>query len=171
MWNNCELFGEFYFEKNWPFPLLLPQTAASTVTDTAETWWGWSAWRNTKTAAAPAPAPLPQTPGPRATAGVSTRPQTLTRPLQRDFTKAGFPSGSEEETFVFPQSNETENSSRSSSGSKNNTDDSKLSDRSTQTEPGVWTPERDKRGERLNFVVHGSPERRVRWTCSLSKII
>ncbi|XP_024133397.1 RAS guanyl-releasing protein 4 isoform X1 [Oryzias melastigma] len=68
---------------------------------------------------------------------------------------------SEEETFVFPQSNETENSSRSSSGSKNNTDDSKLSDRSTQTEPGVWTPERDKRGERLNFVVHGSPERRV----------
>uniref|UniRef100_A0A3B3CR98 RAS guanyl releasing protein 4 n=1 Tax=Oryzias melastigma TaxID=30732 RepID=A0A3B3CR98_ORYME len=59
-----------------------------------------------------------------------------------------FPSGSEEETFVFPQSNETENSSRSSSGSKNNTDDSKLSDRSTQTEPGVWTPERDKRGER-----------------------
>ena len=72
------------------------------------------------------------------------------------------PSGSEEETFVFPQSNETEQN-RGTSDWKNNTGDATLSNRSTQTDPGMWTPEKkDKRGNYLNSVVHASPERRVR---------
>lgn len=62
---------------------------------------------------------------------------------------------SEEETFIFPQSNETEHN-------KNNMSDSILSDRSTQTDPGIWTPEKkDKRGNHLNSLLHASPERRA----------
>ncbi|XP_041664353.1 RAS guanyl-releasing protein 4 isoform X3 [Cheilinus undulatus] len=69
--------------------------------------------------------------------------------------------GSEEETFVFPQSNETDHN-KGSSVWTNNTSDSTLSDRSTQTDPGVWTPEkRDQRGNHHNSLVHASPERRV----------
>uniref|UniRef100_A0A671XGV5 RAS guanyl releasing protein 4 n=1 Tax=Sparus aurata TaxID=8175 RepID=A0A671XGV5_SPAAU len=46
---------------------------------------------------------------------------------------------------------------------KNNTEDSALSDRSTQTDPGVWTPEKkDKRGNHHNSLVHASPDRKVR---------
>ncbi|XP_056296512.1 RAS guanyl-releasing protein 4 isoform X2 [Pseudoliparis swirei] len=57
--------------------------------------------------------------------------------------------GSEEEAFVFPQSDETENNQG-------------VSERSTQTDPGVWTPEkRDKRGNHHNFLVHASPERKL----------
>ncbi|XP_028426695.1 RAS guanyl-releasing protein 4 isoform X2 [Perca flavescens] len=68
---------------------------------------------------------------------------------------------SEEEAFVFPQSNETENN-QGTSPWKNNTDDSTLSDRSTQTDPGVWTPEKkDKRGNHRNSLVHASPERKI----------
>ncbi|XP_074496334.1 RAS guanyl-releasing protein 4 isoform X1 [Sebastes fasciatus] len=68
---------------------------------------------------------------------------------------------SEEETFVFPQSNETENNQDTSLW-KNNGGDSALSDNSTQTDPGVWTPEKkDKRGNHHNSLVHASPERRV----------
>ncbi|KAL6115756.1 rasgrp4 [Pungitius sinensis] len=53
--------------------------------------------------------------------------------------------GSEEETFVF----ETEN----------NQD---VSDRSTQTDPGVWTPEKkDKKGNHHNSPVHASVDRKV----------
>ncbi|XP_077939578.1 RAS guanyl-releasing protein 4 isoform X2 [Gasterosteus aculeatus] len=57
--------------------------------------------------------------------------------------------GSEEEAFVFPQSNDTEN----------NQD---VWDRSTQTDPGVWTPEKkDKRGNHHNSPVHAPLERKV----------
>ncbi|CAK6957892.1 RAS guanyl-releasing protein 4 [Scomber scombrus] len=68
---------------------------------------------------------------------------------------------SEDETFVFPQSNESEHN-KGTSIWKNYTDDSTLSHRSTQTDPGVWTPEKkDKRGYIHNSLVHSSPERRV----------
>ncbi|XP_069577093.1 RAS guanyl-releasing protein 4 [Brachyistius frenatus] len=68
---------------------------------------------------------------------------------------------SEEETFVFPLSNDTEQN-KGTSGWKNNSGDSVLSDCSTQTDPGVWTPEKkDKRGNHLNSFVHASPERKV----------
>ncbi|XP_076592086.1 RAS guanyl-releasing protein 4 isoform X2 [Chaetodon auriga] len=68
---------------------------------------------------------------------------------------------SEEEAFVFPQSNETEQN-KGTSVWKNNSGDSALSDRSTQTDPGVWTPERrDKRGNHHNSRVHASPERKM----------
>uniref|UniRef100_A0A1A8PCX9 RAS guanyl releasing protein 4 n=1 Tax=Nothobranchius rachovii TaxID=451742 RepID=A0A1A8PCX9_9TELE len=67
---------------------------------------------------------------------------------------------SEEEAFVFPQGNETEHN-RSTSTWKNNTSDLMLSDNCTQTDPGVWTPEKDKRGNHLNSVLHASPDRRV----------
>ncbi|XP_028276406.1 RAS guanyl-releasing protein 4 isoform X2 [Parambassis ranga] len=69
--------------------------------------------------------------------------------------------GSEEEAFVFPQSNETEHN-KSTSIWRNNADDSTLSDRSTQTDPGVWTPERkDRRGNHLNSLSHTFPDRKV----------
>ncbi|XP_034459361.1 RAS guanyl-releasing protein 4 isoform X1 [Hippoglossus hippoglossus] len=68
---------------------------------------------------------------------------------------------SEEETFVFPQSNETEQD-KGSSVWKNNSSDSSLSDRSTQTDPGVWTPQKkDKRGNNHNTLVNGSPDKRA----------
>ncbi|CAG5977062.1 unnamed protein product [Menidia menidia] len=58
-----------------------------------------------------------------------------------------------EEAFVFPQG-EAERGG--------GPEDAPLWDRSTQTEPGVWTPERrDRRGNGLNSVPHVSPERRV----------
>ncbi|XP_075892763.1 RAS guanyl-releasing protein 4 isoform X3 [Nelusetta ayraudi] len=69
--------------------------------------------------------------------------------------------GSEEETFVFPQSNDTENN-KGTPVFKNNLCDSPLSDRSTQTDPGVWTPEKkEKRGSYRNCLVRASPERKV----------
>lgn len=82
-----------------------------------------------------------------------------------------FPSGSEEEAFVFPQSNDTEHN-KGTSVWKNNTADSALSDRSTQTDPGVWTPEKkDKRGNHHNSLVHASPDRKVRQGVSPCKAI
>lgn len=53
-------------------PNIVPvsQIVGSTVTDTAETWWEWSAWRNTKTPPGPARARPHRTPGLRVTAGV-----------------------------------------------------------------------------------------------------
>uniref|UniRef100_A0A3Q0T8G5 RAS guanyl releasing protein 4 n=1 Tax=Amphilophus citrinellus TaxID=61819 RepID=A0A3Q0T8G5_AMPCI len=71
---------------------------------------------------------------------------------------------SEEETFVFPPSNETE-PHRSTTEWKNNSGDSVLSDRSMQTDPGVWTPEKkEKKGTQL----HSRPsERKVRKPCSV----
>uniref|UniRef100_A0A672IWZ5 RAS guanyl-releasing protein 1-like n=1 Tax=Salarias fasciatus TaxID=181472 RepID=A0A672IWZ5_SALFA len=70
--------------------------------------------------------------------------------------------GSEDETFVFPQSNDSEHN-KSTSLCRNNAGDSTLSDRSTQTDPGVWTPEKkDKKGNHLNSHVHASPDRKVR---------
>ncbi|XP_008424743.1 RAS guanyl-releasing protein 4 isoform X2 [Poecilia reticulata] len=70
--------------------------------------------------------------------------------------------GSEEEAFVFPQSNDTEQN-RVTSDWTQNAGDSTLSDRSTQTDPGVWTPERkDRRGNHLNCVGHASPDRRAK---------
>ncbi|XP_029964312.1 RAS guanyl-releasing protein 4 isoform X2 [Salarias fasciatus] len=68
---------------------------------------------------------------------------------------------SEDETFVFPQSNDSEHN-KSTSLCRNNAGDSTLSDRSTQTDPGVWTPEKkDKKGNHLNSHVHASPDRKV----------
>lgn len=61
---------------------------------------------------------------------------------------------------MFPQSNETENNKGTSVC--NNTGDSALSDRATQTDPGVWTPEKkDKRGIHHNCHAHASPERKA----------
>uniref|UniRef100_A0A3Q3FU80 RAS guanyl releasing protein 4 n=1 Tax=Labrus bergylta TaxID=56723 RepID=A0A3Q3FU80_9LABR len=68
---------------------------------------------------------------------------------------------SEEEAFVFPQSIDTHHN-KGLSVWTNSTSDSTLSDRSTQTDPGVWTPEkREMRGNHHNSLVHASPERRV----------
>ncbi|XP_071352524.1 RAS guanyl-releasing protein 4 isoform X3 [Trachinotus anak] len=68
---------------------------------------------------------------------------------------------SEEETFVFPQSNETEHN-KGTLVWKNDTSDSTLSDRSTQTDPGVWTPEKkDKKQNNHNSLVYASPDRQV----------
>ncbi|XP_061575875.1 RAS guanyl-releasing protein 4 isoform X2 [Cololabis saira] len=66
---------------------------------------------------------------------------------------------SEEETFVFPQSNDPDHNR----ARRLLPDDSTLSDRATQTDPGVWTPEKkDKRGNHLHSSAHASPERRVK---------
>ncbi|KAM7412674.1 hypothetical protein PAMA_020177 [Pampus argenteus] len=65
---------------------------------------------------------------------------------------------SEDETFVFPQSNETEHN-KGTTVWKNNSSDSPLSDRFTHTDPGQWTPEKKKRG--YNHNSHASPEMRV----------
>ncbi|KAM7398947.1 hypothetical protein PAMP_018248 [Pampus punctatissimus] len=74
-------------------------------------------------------------------------------------TKQGYHcKGSEEETFVFPQSNETEHN-KGTSVWKNNSSDSPLSDRFSHTDPGVWTPEKKKRG--YNHNSHTSLEMRV----------
>ncbi|XP_029923040.1 RAS guanyl-releasing protein 4 isoform X1 [Myripristis murdjan] len=65
---------------------------------------------------------------------------------------------SEDEAFVFPQSNETDH--RGISNRRNNTVDSTLSDRSTQTDPGVWMPDKkDKRGNYHNaHLLYASPQ-------------
>ncbi|XP_071768646.1 RAS guanyl-releasing protein 4 isoform X1 [Centroberyx gerrardi] len=64
---------------------------------------------------------------------------------------------SEEDAFVFPHSNDTEHNK--GTPRQNNGGDSTLSDRSTQTDPGVWTPEKkDKRGIHHNTLLYASPE-------------
>ncbi|XP_056139236.1 RAS guanyl-releasing protein 4 isoform X2 [Lampris incognitus] len=69
---------------------------------------------------------------------------------------------SEEEAFVFPHSNEADHI-KTPPDEKNNAVDPPLSDRSTQTDPGVWTPDkRDKRGNHLNSVYNSSPEVKVK---------
>ncbi|XP_029303106.1 RAS guanyl-releasing protein 4 isoform X2 [Cottoperca gobio] len=76
----------------------------------------------------------------------------------------------EEEAFVFPQSHETENNQRTSLW-ENNTGDATLSDRSTQTDPGEWTPEKkDRRGNHHNSLVYASPERKMRKDVSPCKV-
>ncbi|XP_074535141.1 RAS guanyl-releasing protein 4 isoform X1 [Halichoeres trimaculatus] len=78
-----------------------------------------------------------------------------------DFRSKGSSWSSEEEAFIFPQSNETGNN-KAPPLWPNNIGDSTLSDRSTQTDPGVWTPEqRDQRGNHHNSLLHASPERRA----------
>ncbi|XP_024910951.1 RAS guanyl-releasing protein 4 isoform X2 [Cynoglossus semilaevis] len=68
---------------------------------------------------------------------------------------------SEEETFVFPQSNESEHN-KGTPVCKNSPSDSTLSDRSTQTDPGVWTPQKkDKRGNIHNSLLYGAADRKV----------
>ncbi|XP_061916895.1 RAS guanyl-releasing protein 4 isoform X1 [Entelurus aequoreus] len=57
---------------------------------------------------------------------------------------------SEEEAFVFPHGNDGENNKGAAIG---RTADSPLSDCSTQTEPGVWTPEKKER----RIYNHGAP--------------
>ncbi|XP_055081750.1 RAS guanyl-releasing protein 4 isoform X2 [Periophthalmus magnuspinnatus] len=60
---------------------------------------------------------------------------------------------SEEDTFVFPQSNDV---------CKNNNKDFRLLDRSTQTDPGVWTPDKkEKRPHHPHSFIHGSLDRKV----------
>ncbi|XP_061828349.1 RAS guanyl-releasing protein 4 isoform X3 [Nerophis lumbriciformis] len=57
---------------------------------------------------------------------------------------------SEEEAFVFPHGNDGENNK---GAAIRKTADSPLSDCSTQTEPGVWTPEKKER----RIYNHGAP--------------
>ncbi|KAM4627636.1 RAS guanyl-releasing protein 4 [Polymixia lowei] len=65
---------------------------------------------------------------------------------------------SEEDAFVFPHSSEAEHN-KGNSIRKNNVIDPTLSDRSTQTDPGVWTPEKkDKRANHHNSHLYSSPE-------------
>ncbi|CAM9169944.1 unnamed protein product [Lampetra planeri] len=66
---------------------------------------------------------------------------------------------SEDDTFVFPQSKDTEHT-KATSVCKNAPMDSTMAESSTQTDPGMWTPEkRDKRV--YNHNVHASLERQV----------
>lgn len=66
---------------------------------------------------------------------------------------------SEEESFIFPQSNEIEPNKGTC---KDNSSEFMMSDRSTQTDPGVWTPEKkEKMGNHPNSLVRGSPDRKV----------
>ncbi|CAL9684392.1 unnamed protein product [Knipowitschia caucasica] len=59
---------------------------------------------------------------------------------------------SEEDTFVFPQCNDVCKNSK----------EFRLLDRSTQTDPGVWTPDKkDKRTHIPHRSIHGSPDRKV----------
>lgn len=53
---------------------------------------------------------------------------------------------SEEETFVFPHGNGS-NHSKAHTLPQNNAESTTLSDRSTQTEPGVWTPVRNQKDQ------------------------
>lgn len=66
---------------------------------------------------------------------------------------------SEEDTFDFPQSSDTE----SNKGLyKTMSKDLRLSDSSTQTDPGIWTSDKkDKRGLHPHSRIHGSPDRKV----------
>ncbi|KAF7665313.1 hypothetical protein LDENG_00147680 [Lucifuga dentata] len=66
---------------------------------------------------------------------------------------------SEENTFVFPQSHETEH--KGTSIWKINTGDSTMSDRSTQTDPGVWTPEKNDKRRNHHNSLPASPEGKV----------
>lgn len=66
---------------------------------------------------------------------------------------------SEEDTFSFPQSNYTE---FNKPVCKNISKELRLLDRSTQTDPGIWTP--DKKGKKSchpQTLIHGSPERKI----------
>lgn len=66
---------------------------------------------------------------------------------------------SEEETFVFPQSNDSEHNK---AVCKNISKELRLLDCSTQTDPGIWTPDKkDKRGLHPHSLLHGSPDRKV----------
>ncbi|XP_034024483.1 RAS guanyl-releasing protein 4 isoform X2 [Thalassophryne amazonica] len=68
---------------------------------------------------------------------------------------------SEEDMFVFPQSTETEHN-KGTCVLKTNGGIMTLSDCSTQTDPGVWTPEkRDKKGSQNCDLLPGSVERKV----------
>ncbi|XP_062860505.1 RAS guanyl-releasing protein 4 [Trichomycterus rosablanca] len=58
----------------------------------------------------------------------------------------GNSSSSEEEAFVFPHQNGPDHS-KADTTSQSNLENSTLSDRSTQTEPGVWTPVSNQRGQ------------------------
>lgn len=66
---------------------------------------------------------------------------------------------SEEDTFVFPHSNCTESNK---AVCRNISKDLRLLDCSTQTEPGIWTPDKkDKRSLHPHTFIHGSPDRKV----------
>lgn len=124
----------------------------------------------------PAHAPQPPTPKPRETAVVSPVSVTGTthththKQQHNPHTNANLSrSDSEEETFVFPQSNESEHN-KGTPVCKNSPSDSTLSDRSTQTDPGVWTPQKkDKRGNIHNSLLYGAADRKVRQVLNLTQ--
>ncbi|KAJ8402179.1 hypothetical protein AAFF_G00370440 [Aldrovandia affinis] len=69
----------------------------------------------------------------------------------------GNSSGSEEETFVFPHGEGAEQNEDPST-TETNGDSSELSDQSTQTDPGVWTPgAADKRAQINSHTFTGPP--------------
>lgn len=69
---------------------------------------------------------------------------------------------SEEDTFIFPQGTEADHN-RGNSIVKYDAEDSTLSDGSTQTDPGYWTPQRvDKSGEQRHCNTHRPPTERAR---------
>ncbi|XP_062328403.1 RAS guanyl-releasing protein 4 [Osmerus eperlanus] len=69
---------------------------------------------------------------------------------------------SEEDTFIFPQSNEADHN-RGNPTAKNITEDSTLSDGSTQTDPGFWTPQKvEKSGGQADSDTHRPPPERAR---------
>ncbi len=70
-----------------------------------------------------------------------------------------FQSGSEEETFVFPNGNGSEHS-KGQTSSDSDAEAATLSDRSTQTDPGVWTPVA-KRKDRLPSQKQHPPLEKV----------
>lgn len=72
---------------------------------------------------------------------------------------AAFQSGSEEEAFVFPNGNESEHS-KGQTSSDSDAEAATLSDRSTQTDPGVWTPVA-KRKDRLHSQKQHPPLEKV----------
>ncbi|XP_016143231.1 RAS guanyl-releasing protein 1-like [Sinocyclocheilus grahami] len=88
----------------------------------------------------------PCTPGP--VSGLHTKGNSWT-----------FQSGSEEETFVFPNGNGSEHS-KGQTSSDSDAEAATLSDRSTQTDPGVWTPVA-KRKDRLPSQKQHPPLEKV----------
>uniref|UniRef100_A0A8C6SFR7 RAS guanyl releasing protein 4 n=1 Tax=Neogobius melanostomus TaxID=47308 RepID=A0A8C6SFR7_9GOBI len=66
---------------------------------------------------------------------------------------------SEEDTFVFPHGNDTESTK---AVCKNINKELMLLDCSTQTDPGIWTPDKkEKSGLHPYSRLHGSPDRKV----------
>ncbi|KAI1893680.1 hypothetical protein AGOR_G00126190 [Albula goreensis] len=74
---------------------------------------------------------------------------------------------SEEEAFVFPHGEGAEQTEHKSTQRADVDVGSQLSDRSTQTEPGVWTPEPvERRGNHINSLPRSPPEKEKAMLCT-----